>query len=94
MSLKNEILNNKESVVNKYIRISGKPAIILGAGPKTVKLGFPIPKGFSHKKEVISGFVNYENFTPELTKQIRDLLPESSDLEEEKEDFFEELFKE
>lgn len=75
MSLKNDCLKNKKTLMNKFIRVHGRPAKIVGMGGKTIKLGFPMPNGFSHKAEMVTGFVNWENITPELSTELRRILP-------------------
>ena len=91
MNLKENCKNNRDLVVGKIIRISGRPAKIVGFGGKAIKLAFVMPKGFSVKQEVIQGFVNWEDISPEFRKELQALLPEPTkkdDLEEEKDDFF------
>lgn len=91
MNLKKACKNNRESVVEKIIRINGKPAKIVGFGNKAIKLAFVMPAKFSNKKEVVQGFVNWEDISPEFRKELQALLPEPTkkdDLEEEKDDFF------
>lgn len=68
-------LNHKSQLVNKFIRINGSPAKIAGMGNKALKLAFPMPNGFSHKKEVVQGFINWTDLTPELTEELNKLLP-------------------
>lgn len=68
-------LDNKKTLVNKFIRINGQPAKIAGMGNKALKLAFPMPNGFSHKKEVVQGFINWTDLTPELTEELNKLLP-------------------
>lgn len=68
-------LNNKKILVNKFIRVNGQPAKIAGMGNKALKLAFPMPNGFSHKKEVIQGFINWTDLTPALETELDKLLP-------------------
>lgn len=75
MSLKQDCLDNKKYLMNKFIRVNGRPAKIVGMGGKTLKLGFPMPNGFSHKTEMTTGFVDWENITPELSAKLRKILP-------------------
>ena len=75
MSLKQDCLDNKKYLMNKFIRVSGFPAKIVGMGGKTLKLGFPMHAGFSHKSEMTTGFVDWENITPELSAELRRILP-------------------
>lgn len=75
MSLKQDCLDNKKYLMNKFIRVNGRPAKIVGMGGKTIKLGFPMASGFSHKSEMVTGFVNWENITPELSAELRRILP-------------------
>lgn len=75
MSLKNDCLANRKTLMNKFIRINGSPAKIIGMGGKTLKLGFLMPADFSHKAEMTTGFVDWENITPELSAELRRILP-------------------
>lgn len=91
MNLKEACKNNRESIVEKLVRINGKPAKIVGFGNKAIKLAFVMPAKFSNKKEVVQGFVNWEDISPEFRKELQTLLPEpikKDDLQEEKDDFF------
>lgn len=91
MNLKKACKNNRESVVDKLVRINGKPAKIVGFGNKAIKLAFVMPAKFSNKKEVVQGFVNWEDISPEFRKELQALLPEPTkedNLKEEKDDFF------
>ena len=89
MNLKEKCKANRDSVVGKLIRIAGQPAKIVGFGDKAIKLAFVMPKGFSVKKEVTQGFVNWEDISSDFRKELQALLPEpTNDLQEEKDDFF------
>lgn len=95
MNIKKACKNNRESIVEKLVRINGKPAKIVGFGNKAIKLAFVMPAKFSNKKEVVQGFVNWEDISPEFRKELQALLPEpikKDNLQEEKDDFFD-LFK-
>ena len=70
-------LNNKSILTNKYVRISGRPGQVKGMGQKALKMGFPMPSGFSTKKEIVQGFINWENITPELRHEILNHVPKS-----------------
>lgn len=73
--LQEKCLTNKKQLVNKFIRVNGMPAKILGMGKQSLKLGFPQPKGFSLTKEMNSGFVKWTSVTPELKAELEKLLP-------------------
>ena len=91
MNLKENCKANRDLVVNKLVRINGQPAKIVGVGNKAIKLAFVMPSKFSNKKEVVKGFVNWEDISTELRKELQALLPEpvkKDDLQEEKDDFF------
>lgn len=88
MNIKESFKENRKEVVNKIVRINGQPAKIVGFGNKAIKLAFVMPAKFSVKKEVTQGFVNWEDITKELREELKALLPEPKNLEEEKEDFF------
>lgn len=88
MNIKESFKENRKEVVNKIVRINGQPAKIVGFGDKAIKLAFVMPAKFSVKKEVTQGFVNWEDITKELREELKALLPEPKNLEEEKEDFF------
>ena len=72
---KTKCLDNKEHLMNKFIRINGQPARVIGMGGQSIKLSFPQPKGFSLTKEMNSGFVKWESITPELKAELERLLP-------------------
>lgn len=88
MNIKESFKENRKEVVNKIVRINGQSAKIVGFGNKAIKLAFVMPAKFSVKKEVTQGFVNWEDITKELREELKALLPEPKNLEEEKEDFF------
>ena len=74
---KDTCLSNKSILTNKFVRISGRPSQIKGMGNKALKMGFPMPSGFSQKKEVVQGFINWEDITPELRHEILNHVPKS-----------------
>lgn len=91
MNLKENCKENRKEIVGKLVRINGQPAKIVGFGDKAIKLAFVMPKNFSVKKEVVQGFVNWEDISSGFRKELQALLPEPTkkdDLEEEKDDFF------
>jgi len=77
MSFKDNCLENKSILTNKFVRISGRPGQVKGMGNKALKMGFPMPSGFSQKKEVVQGFINWEDTTPELKREILRYIPQS-----------------
>jgi len=74
---KDNCLNHKDILTNKFVRISGRPGQIKGMGNKALKMGFPMPNGFSQKKEIVQGFVNWENVTSDLRNEILRHIPQS-----------------
>lgn len=70
-------LNNKSILTSKYVRISGRPGRIQGMGNKALKMSFPMPQGFSTKKEITQGFIDWENITPNLRNEILNHIPKS-----------------
>lgn len=72
----NKYLSNKKVLMGKVIRINGRPAKISGMGNKALKLAFPMPNGFSNKKEISQGFVNWEDLSTELRNELNKLLPQ------------------
>lgn len=88
MNIKENCKTNRDEIINKLVRVNGQPAKIVGFGDKAIKLAFVMPAKFSVKKEVTQGFVNWEDITKELREELKALLPEPKNLEEEKEDFF------
>lgn len=78
MVFKDTFLNNKGILTGKYVRISGQPGKILGGGGKALKMGFNMPSGFSTKREFTSGFIDWNNVTPELRNEILNHIPKSA----------------
>lgn len=77
MVFKDTFLENKSILTGKYVRIGGRPGKILGGGGKALKMGFNMPQGFSSKKEQVSGFIDWNNVTPELRNKILHHIPKS-----------------
>jgi len=74
---KDTFKDNKSILTGKYVRINGRPGKILGGGEKALKMGFNMPQGFSTKKEMTSGFIDWGNITPELRHEILNHVPKS-----------------
>lgn len=74
---KDTFKNNKSILTGKYVRVNGRPGKILGGGEKALKMGFNMPQGFSSKKEQVSGFIDWNNVTPELRHEILNHVPKS-----------------
>ena len=77
MSFKDNCLANKSILTNKFVRINGRPGQVRGMGNKALKMGFPMPTGFSQKKEVVQGFINWEDVTVDLRREILRHVPQS-----------------
>lgn len=74
---KDTCLSNKSILTNKFVRVSGRPGQVKGMGNKALKMGFPMPTGFSNKKEIVQGFIDWDDVTVDLRSEILRHVPKS-----------------